>query len=507
MDHRRTVWLGRILALGAAALIAAGASAQSIASRVRAILDDPKLGQTRIGVVVMDARTGEVLVNVRGDESFIPASNQKLLTSGAALAVLGKDYVYKTELIYDDSYARNDSMPGGAVEGRGRVVLRGSGDPALGDPKLLERSRTSVEWILDTWVKSMKAAGVTPGAEVVIDDRAFDRQFVHPSWPAEQLNRWYCAEVSGLNFHTNLVSVFADPREAGRPPAIKTEPSSPWLEIRNRAKSIKQGNHTAWAARDAANGITLHGDVRFANEPVAVALTDMPEYMARLLGDRMNAAGLKPARIRSADPNESLSGGRVIHTFTTDLATVLRRCNVDSYNLYAEALIKTLGHKVTNSPGSWTNGSAVMRMVMQEKLGIDAGKAFTVADGSGMSRNNRVTPRMLAKWLKVMADDPSIGPAYLESLPQAREEGTLRKRFRANPPANEVRAKTGYLSGVSSISGYVTNAESGRRLIFSIITNDKPNRIQLGVVREAEEKIILAADQWVSGRSGAAGVR
>lgn len=499
MNQRRMVLLGRLLGLAAVGLIAAGAFGQSLASRVRSVLDDAKLGQARIGVVVLDGATGEVLVSSKADESFIPASNMKLLTSGAALTVLGKDFAFDTSLIYDD-----------AAE---RVVLRGGGDPALGDPKLLEASKTSVEWVLSAWVDALKSAGVPAGTEVVIDDRIFDRQFVHPSWPAEQLNRWYCAEVSGLNFHTNLISIFVEPREAGRPPAVKTEPISPWIEVRNRAKSVKKGNHTAWAAREGDKGIMLHGDVRFSNDPIDVSLTDVPGYMARLLGDRMASAGMKPLRVRVADENEALTGGRVLHTFATDMATVLRRCNVDSYNLYAECLIKRLGHEVTHAPGSWTNGSAVMRMVLQEHLGIDAGRAFTVADGSGMSRNNRVTPRMLALWLKAMADDPKNGEFFLASLAQAGEEGTLRKRFRGrgDPLVNDVRAKTGYLSGVSSISGYVTDTQSGRRLIFSIITNDKPNRVQLTAIREAEEKIIRIVDGWVTQKAnpapGAAGVR
>lgn len=502
MNHRRMVSFGRMLGAAVVLLAACSALGQSLAGKVRTVLDDAKLGQARIGVVILDGASGEVLASARGDESFIPASNMKLLTSGAALSVLGEDFQFETNLIYDES-AR---PPGGAV---GRVILQGGGDPALGDPKLLQKSREGIEWVLSTWVEALETAGVPAGTEVVIDDRVFDRQFVHPSWPAEQLNRWYCAEVSGLNFHTNLISIFTEPREAGRPPGVKTEPLSPWIEIRNRARSVKSGNHTAWAAREGEKGIVIHGDVRFSNDPIEVSLTDIPAYMARLLSDRMTTAGMKPVRARVADPNENLSGGRVIHAFATDMATVLRRCNVDSYNLYAEALIKRLGHEVTNAPGSWTNGSAVMRMVLQEHLGIDAGRSFTVADGSGMSRNNRVTPRMLALWLKSMADDPRTNDAFLASLAQAGEEGTLRKRFRGNPLVNDVRAKTGYLSGVSSISGYVTDGQTGRRLIFSIITNDKPNRVQLTAIREAEERIIRIADAWVTGKAspGAAGVR
>lgn len=502
MKHHQRMWLGRVLGVAAVLAVASATLAQSLASRVRGVLDDAKLGQARIGVVILDAASGEVLASNRADESFIPASNMKLLTSGAALAVLGPEFQYETTLVFDEAAQGEGGI-------KGRVVLRGGGDPALGDPKLLEQSRTSVEWVLTTWIDAMKSAGVTPGAELVIDDRVFDRQFVHPSWPAEQLNRWYCAEVCGLNFHTNMISLFTEPREAGRPPAVKTEPISPWIEIRNRAKSVRQGNHTAWAARDGDKGIILHGDVRFSNDPVDVSLTDVPLFMARLLGDRMTGAGMKPARIRVVGEHENIDGGRVIHTFATDIKTVLRRCNVDSYNLYAEALIKRLGYEVTHAPGSWTNGSAVMRMVLQEHLGIDAGRAFTVADGSGMSRNNKVTPRMLALWLKAMADDQKVSAAFLDSLAQAGEEGTLRKRFRTQPLVNDVRAKTGYLSGVSAISGYVTDPRSGKRMIFSIITNDKPNRVQLTAVREAEEKIIRIVDRWVSEKSaqGAAGVR
>lgn len=481
--------------------MAGTALGQSLASRVRSLVTDAKLGETRMGVVLMDASTGEVLADVRGNESFIPASNMKLITSGAALAVLGPDFKFRTELVYD-ARARADGTTG-------RVVLRGSGDPALGDPKLLASSKRSVEWVLETWVSALKQAGVPEGVELVVDDRVFDRQFVHPSWPAEQLNRWYCAEVAGINLHTNLLSIFADPKEPGRPPVLRFEPKAPWLEIRNRARSVSQGQQTAWASRTEGNALTLHGDVRYASTPIEVTLTGIPEFTGLLLADRMASAGMKPGRVRVADENENLSAGKVVHVFVTDLATVLRRCNVDSYNLYAEALVKRMGHEVTRAPGSWTNGAAVIRMVLLEHLGVEAGPAFTVADGSGMSRNNRATPRMLASWLKSLAEDSKIGEAFIASLPLAREEGTLRRRFRSAAITGEVRAKTGYLSGVSAISGYASDPATGRRLIFSIITNDKPNRVQLDAVRNVEERIILLADAWVAGRvsQSAAGAR
>lgn len=468
----------------------APAAGQSLQNRIDQLLTDPKLGDTRTGVVVLDPQTGRTIASRNADESFIPASNMKLITSGSALSFLGPEFTFRTELIFDAQ----------ANEGAGRIVLRGSGDPALADPKLLQAMKMQVDDLLNAWVDALRNAGLRPGAELVIDDRIFDRQYTHPTWPAQQLNRWYCAEVAGVNFHTNILTVFTEPQEEGRAPRLSTQPVAPWMSLKNKARSVKKGNHTAWASREAGNQITIFGDVRWASDPVEVALNDNPSFVGRLIADRLSGAGLAPSATRLAEENEDLSGGRVVHVVTTDLETVLRRCNVDSYNLYAEALIKRMGAEMAHSPGSWSNGAALVRMVLLERLGPEAGHSLMVADGSGMSRENRVTPRMLAAWLKSMIDDPRIGTMFYDSLPVAAEEGTLRRRFGSGALRNEVRAKTGYLTGVSAISGYITDPQTGRRVIFSVITNDKPNRVPVRAVRDVEEKIVHFVDDWMSGR-------
>lgn len=492
------------LVSGSVAFVLAAAAAsfgQSLDGRVDQILRDPRLGDSKTGVVIMDVETGSILASRRADDAMIPASNMKVLTSGAAVAVLGPRFQFSTDLLVDSGFA------GAAPDGkaiRGRVVLRGSGDPSLGDPALLEQSKRSVESVIQVWVTALKEAGVGPGAELVIDDRVFDREFVHASWPVEQLNRWYCAEVSGVNFHTNLLQIFTIPQAAGRPPALKVEPASPWIDVRNRARSVAKGSQTAWAQREEGNRFTIHGDVRYSTDPVEVSLSNMPDFIARLLADRMTGAGMAPAAVRIASADENLSGGRVVHSIKTDLEAVLRRCNVDSYNLYAEALLKRMGHEVTQAPGSFGNGAAVVRMVLAEKLGPDAGQAITVADGSGMSRQNRVTPRILAQWLRTLHGDERLREPFLASLPRASEEGTLRRRFQGKPLTSDVRAKTGFLSGVIAMSGYVRDPASGKGVVFSIITNDKPNRVQTTTVREMEEKIVRLADEWVRDRHSAA---
>lgn len=499
--RRSSKFTTAIIALGASLALPLGALAQSLQSRLDMVIADSRIGATKLGVHIVNCRTGSAMASRDADRPLIPASNMKLITSGAALATLGPEYVFKTELLY---------LP--AVEGRPeQVILRGSGDPALGDGKLLEAMGMKADDIIDAWADAIKQAGAKR-PEIIVDDRVFDRQFVHPTWPTDQLNRWYCCEVSGLNYHANLLAIYTTPREPGRPPRLALEPSAPWLQIANKAKSVNSGQHTVWVARTPeANSFILSGDARYAADPVEVSLQNVPELVARLIGDRLADDGIKAAGTRVARAEEDFSGASVIHLIQTPMARVLERCNKDSYNLYAECLLKAMGRAVTGAPGSWQNGATVARMVLLDKLGPAAGQSITVADGSGMSRENRVTARMLAAWLHALQSDTRIAPAFLDSLAQAGKEGTLRRRFREHKIdlKNEVRAKTGYISGVSSLSGYVTSPDGSQRVAFSIIANDKPNHVTLNAIWHVQEEIVEVIDKWITRQSqpatGAAG--
>ncbi len=488
--------------LAAAALLAATVGTTlggSLDQELEAAISGSKLGsEMKLSVTILDGASGEVLGEHAPGRSMIPASNMKLLTSGTALSVLGTDFAFETEILLDGE----------------TVIVRGAGDPALADPDLLGVMDMGVERFV-----TMVAERVVEGAreqasgggirEVVVDDRVFDRVLVHPTWPESQLNRRYCAEVSGLNFHRNVICIYARPGAIGRPPSVTVEPESAWIEIVNNARSVGRGKqHTAWASRKfQSNDIGLHGDVRYADNAVEVTIHDPALHFGMLLADRIErAGGGEGIAARLAGEEERLGGGAPAFSVRTPLATVLERCNVDSQNLYAESLLKRVGHEVTGAPGSWANGAAVVRMELIERLGAWAGSDVTVADGSGMSRENRVTTRAIARWLLDLSRDGEIGEAFIASLAEADEkEGTLRKRFRNMAPEHEVRAKTGYLSGVSALSGYVVDHEHGRRVVFSIISNEKPNSIPLTRVRELEERIVVMIDEWLREEAEALG--
>ena len=198
----------------------------TLAEIIDAILIRQDVGTGRVAISVREADSGTTIVEINANEPYIPASNLKLLTTGAALHVLGPEFRFETRLLREDD----------------RLIILGSGDPAFGDPKLLEMMSgpdgvpLDVESFLNLWVDRVEAAGIDRIEELVLDDRIFDRQFVHATWPPGQLNRSYCAQVSGFSFHLNQLYFYPEPRLGG-PSTHIFVPKVNWLEIYNRGNS------------------------------------------------------------------------------------------------------------------------------------------------------------------------------------------------------------------------------------------------------------------------------
>jgi serine-type D-Ala-D-Ala carboxypeptidase/endopeptidase (penicillin-binding protein 4) len=381
----------------------------------------------------------------------------------------------------------------------------------------------SVESLVEALAGSVKKAGITRISEVIADDRIFDRQFVHPGWPKDQLDRWYCAEVSGLNFHTNMLSVFPSPSSAGlgHPPSMLMEPSAPFLDIENKARTGPAGRNSIRLAREGdTNRFTVLGEVGVSRTRADSTVHDPSLFAAQVLAAALPGAGVAIGAVpglgdsqtrvsqgqladaaraaRVALPEEKFGGGRVVAAVTTRLEDVLQRCNTDSHNLYAEAMIKRIGNAITGEPGSWVNGSSVIRMTLAQHLGPEAASSAVIADGSGMSREDRVSPRTLARWLDALQKDPSIGEAFVASLATPDKRESLRRRFRDIRLTNALSAKTGTIDGVRCLSGILTDPTDGHRLAFSIMVNDLKEGEQTLQALEFHEAVVAAADRWLT---------
>ena len=387
--------------------------------------------------------------------------------------------------------------------------MAGDGDPAFGDPKVLAEHDIDIEQFLNQWVAAAVKTGYKRFDRIIIDDRIFDAAFVQDSWPVDQLNRWYCAEVSGLNFHTNCLDVYPSPSQyKGAPPRVELKPLAPFVQTENKART--GSDDTFWISRrHNTNDLAFHGVVRTAlTKPVPVTVHDPPMFFGQLLRDRLKKQGVEVGEVVRVNESMRLDGAKPILVVQSTLPLVLARVNQDSQNLYAESLIKRVGRKVTGQPGSWENGAAAVRIVLRQRLGA-AAAAIQIADGSGMSRDNQVTARLLTALLESMFRDKDKGPIYFASLSEAGESGTLDDRLENVP--GELHGKTGYLRSVSSLSGYLLLRPSDLAppgggnpasddepvvIVFSMLFNDFSHPVSITTVRAVQDRIVRELSRY-----------
>jgi D-alanyl-D-alanine carboxypeptidase/D-alanyl-D-alanine-endopeptidase (penicillin-binding protein 4) len=472
---------------------------------VRAAIRAAGLKDATISVSVRDADSSRSLVDVDASRSMIPASNMKVFTSGTAMHVLGPEFRFRTRLLLIRERA-------GSGENATLVVV-GDGDPGFGDPELLAsttwtdrdgtlRSGMSEEQLLSLWTDAVKAAGVTSLREVIVDARVFAREPFHPAWPKDQLNQRSFAEVAGLNFQTNLLGFLPKPGSGPRPDLSDVRPRAPWVTIENKATADtgKKAKQSVWFSRAAdSNRFTVHGNVKFASaEPIEVPLNDPPAFFAQLLAHRLRERGVKVGEARTAGANDpafvdpssgAMRGEPVGVVIETPLRMALERCNTNSQNLYAEALLKRSGRAVAGTPGSWSNGAEAVKRAVQERvkdgaIGGAPASTLVVSDGSGLSRQNRVSAALVTAWLDTFHRDPKLSSMFVDSLAVGGESGTLRNRFgKLDAGQVTVQCKTGFINGVSCLSGFVTTSD-GRRRSFSVLGN---NLVQNGAVAKAKK--------------------
>jgi D-alanyl-D-alanine carboxypeptidase/D-alanyl-D-alanine-endopeptidase (penicillin-binding protein 4) len=464
-------------------------SAQSLGRRIDSRMDAPPFNRQFWGVALVD-EGGRLLYGRNQDRLFIPASNTKLVVSAVASALLPPDWKVKTSL-----------YGGPVVNGvlQGDLVLYGRGDPTIGrrcyatDSTLAGVCDTDPFARLRQLVDTLRAKGVRAITGAIVGDGSyFETTLVHPNWEGFDLNWWYAAPVSGLGFHDNSVDFDWGPGPAPGTPAIITmNPNLGDIAFENRTVTVAPGGESDIGDRFFRHPGTLQiwaeGTVALDNpsHTESFALPDPSLYAARALRQVLAEAGI------------SVLGGTRSTTDSTAYATLRRTAPLaeapsrplrdwifpimnTSQNWIAEMLLKQLGRQFGKA-GSWPEGLEVERRFLIDSVKVDSTQ-FSLSDGSGLSSSNLISPLAFTQLLRYMRRHPRYA-TFAAGLPQAGLVGSLRNRFLGTPLVGRVRAKTGSISRVITLAGYL-ELDRGRTLTFSVLVNHhaQPSRPMLAVI-------------------------
>jgi D-alanyl-D-alanine carboxypeptidase/D-alanyl-D-alanine-endopeptidase (penicillin-binding protein 4) len=440
------------------------AALDDLAVTIDGILADPRLDGAQASVVVRSAATGATLYTRNPDERLVPASNAKLFTSIAAIDLLGTDHRFTTSVL------SNGARHGSVLQGN--LYLRGTGDPTMLYPDY------------DELAAKVAATGVrTVLGQLVADDTWFDHVRYGTSWAWDDEDQYYNAGISALtaagdtDYDAGTVIVEASPAAtAGQPAAVTLTPQTGYVTVVNRSTTVPAGGEDTLSIHreHGTNTIVINGTVPVDGDSTTewVAVWEPTGYAGDLFRRALEAHGVRvagasvsglptPAAARPLASHDSMPLGELYRPF-------LKLSN----NMHAEILTKTLG-RVEAGEGSWDAGLQVISDDVK-KFGVDTTK-LRQSDGSGLSRFDNIAPKELSDVLIAAQSQPWFDTWYnalpIAGNPDRMVGGTLRSRMRNTAAANNVHAKTGSLTGVSALSGYVTDAD-GERLVFSIIFNN-----------------------------------
>lgn len=426
---------------------------------VRGLIAAAGLKNAAVGVSVINVDSGSVLCSIGDDELMTPASNVKLITTGCALLLLGEKFEFTTSVYAAGRIGRNGTLAGD-------LVVVAGGDPAISGRE--HEGKTTA--VFDAWAAEIARSVKVVRGNLVIDDTIFDRQYVHPAWPANQLVRWYCAPVSAFALNDNCVDVKVLPgARPGQPARVILDPPTGYFKIRNKCQTVASGKAAAYIHRLPGEDIlVISGKLtpKSAGAASPVTVANPAAYAASVLWERLAEAGVRvQGEIMLAGQPVDTGSAKLLASTTHSLVSAVQTANKRSQNFYAEMILKTMGHTVADRASFADGVRAVAKHL--DAAGIKEG-SYVMDDGSGLSKRNAFSARQLAGFLRHMALSNPSKP-FLDSLAVSGLDGTLKRRMSKPPYAGNVLAKTGHVRGVSSLSGYVRSGDE--LLAFSILVN------------------------------------
>jgi len=385
--------------------------------------------------------SGKTLYALNSHKKLMPASNNKLYTSAAALVYLGADYTFETSIYQNEK----------------NIYLVGGGDPDFSLDKL-----DSLAEIVSTSITSIDT--------LFVDESIMDTIHYGEGWMWDEGPWWYAAPVSALSLNDNCVNFYVQAGKMGEPVTIQTQPSTNYIQIDNQSITV---NDTVdyqkfkidrdWAGR--TNRFTITGE-KLVTAPVDTLIRNIyhpPLFAGTVLREMLEKYGTTVKKV--AIGNSTKSSNKLTSHISDSLFYSAENLMNESDNLTAELYVKTLGIS-DDKPGNWNDGITTVKSFLADSTGIDT-SSIRIADGSGVSRYNLTSADHFIQLLTYMYASP-FKDDFLYVLPGGGFKGTLKDRLETT--GSKIRAKTGGLSGVSCLSGYAFSPKYGP-IAFSMLMN------------------------------------
>lgn len=446
---------------------AIGVTAQTLAQKLDTLLHEQVLHTSEVGITVFDLTEGNSLYRYQDEKLYRPASIEKLITAITALDVLGKDYTMDTRICYSGRI-ENDTL-------KGNLYVTGSFDPLLMDTDL------------DSLVSFISTNGIRHITDTLVADVSMtDSVYWGPGWSWDDSPNSFQPYLSPLMLHGGCVDVTVRPVMKDSLPEISCVPQSSFYQIENTALTDSPEAGKLTITRDWMfhnNRIMISGNV---TRPTTKTLSVYPsqDFFLHTLVERLNAQGvtINQCYISGHSSTDSLTE---LATLSRSVMEVAEEALKESNNLCAESMFFHLAaHHKAGKRVNASDGTKAINDFMKRKLGFNPDN-YKIADGSGVSLYNYISPRLLLEYLKYAYYHHEVFIPLYDCLPIAGVDGTLQNRMKKTKAQRNVRAKTGSVTGVSSLAGYV-KAANGHQLAFVIVNQ---NVLKLKQARDFQDKI------------------
>lgn len=416
-----------------------------------------------MSVLVQNINTGEVIDSYRPDHVVPPASVMKLLTTGAALETMGPGFRFPTILEY------TGTIENGVLHGD--LYIKGSCDPSLG-----WKGRTA---FLDKWLKAIREAGIQKiDGAVIADMTMLDAEAQNPNWLCEDAGNYYAPGIFALNYYGNTMNIVLQSGEPGSvAKVLKTEPAVEDIYFINHIRCDKityDGAFVSGLPYSRERYLTGAVPSNLGTFGVKGDLPNPGLLLARHLTNRLREAGITVKRDATyiADYNPLTPPRTVIYThYSEPLSEIIKETNVNSNNLYAEALFRYLGTRYT-LPGTIHNSQDLLRDYWRRR-GVNIQNAI-IKDGCGLAPQDAVSAKTFVQLLTIMSRSENK-EAWLASLPVSGQSGTLKSLCPQTELEGRIHAKSGTIAGTKNFAGYI-DMPNGDTWVFAILINSAPGK-------------------------------